>query len=174
MRVVASDRIKIAKTRVKVAAINIFNALENKRRRHLRSGVRPLAKGVANTKAQNAIFNKMYFVLFGRLRNAYTMWKETIDHYREIGEAKRGRILERLVMASLGKNGMAFWIWKGMVDDAKLQDQRMKHVIGIFLKNAGLINYNYFVRWKLTTHTDLATRRTILRNRKLMTAGEAL
>jgi len=50
MFTVQGDRSKMKKARTKVAAANMCNALENKRKRHLRAGVRPLAKGVANTK----------------------------------------------------------------------------------------------------------------------------
>jgi hypothetical protein len=82
----SKDRNAAAKARKKVAAANLGNTIDKKRRKNLRSGLKPLAKGVANTRMQQQIFNKMHFIAFGRLRNAFTWWKEMLDKYAKIGE----------------------------------------------------------------------------------------
>lgn len=87
-------------SRRNLTASNLGNLINKKRRQHLRSGIKPLAKGVADTNMQKRIFNKMYYIAFGRLRIGFTMWKETIDRFREEGEEKRSRIIERLIRAS--------------------------------------------------------------------------
>jgi hypothetical protein len=67
-----------------VSAANLGNVLDKKRRNHLRAGVRPLAKGVANTKMQTKIFNRLHFIAFGKLKNAFMTWKEKVNFYKNI------------------------------------------------------------------------------------------
>jgi hypothetical protein len=66
---------------------------------------------------QQNIFNKMHFIAYGRLRNAFTMWKEELDHYRKIGEGKRARIIDRLIKATLSREHRAFLDWKDFVSN---------------------------------------------------------
>jgi hypothetical protein len=46
------DRDAANVARKKVAAANLGNCIDKKRKNHLRSGLKPLAKGVANTRMQ--------------------------------------------------------------------------------------------------------------------------
>ena len=79
----SKDRDAAMRARKKVASSNLGNILEKKRKSHLRSGVRPLARGVAHTKTQERVFNKMYYVAYGRLKNAFRDWTECLDHIRD-------------------------------------------------------------------------------------------
>jgi hypothetical protein len=46
------DKKAAEKARKNVAAANLANTIDKKRRKNLRSGLKPLAKGVANTRMQ--------------------------------------------------------------------------------------------------------------------------
>jgi hypothetical protein len=91
----------------------------------------------------------MHFIAFGRLRNAFTWWKEMIDKYAKIGEAKRARIIERLVKNSLSKEHRCFLNWATWAKDEAKKEKLIKNSINLMLKAAGLLAYNYFSRWKL-------------------------
>ena len=68
MRHLSKDRDAAMRARKKVAASNLANRLEKKRMSHLRSGVRPLARGVAHTKTQERVFKKCTTLLTADLR----------------------------------------------------------------------------------------------------------
>ena len=72
MFVVSKDKNAAQKARKRASAANLRAILEKKRKNHVRGGVRVLAKGVAYTKTQMSIFNKMLFVAVGRTKNAFT------------------------------------------------------------------------------------------------------
>jgi hypothetical protein len=50
--------------------------LDKKRRKQLKSGLKPLADGVAHTKMQTKIINRLYYIAFGQLKNAFRDWTE--------------------------------------------------------------------------------------------------
>jgi hypothetical protein len=75
----SKDRDAAMRARKKVSAANIGNTLDKKRKSHMRKGVRVLAQGVAHTKTQQSVFNKMMFICVGRTKNAFTYWKESLD-----------------------------------------------------------------------------------------------
>ena len=111
----AKDKNAAIKARKKVAAANIEAVIDKKRRNHLRSGVRPLAKGVANTKMQNKIFNRMYFIAFGRLKNAFRDWTECLEHMAKALNEKRAAVCRRLALSACSKHQLAFMYWKNWV-----------------------------------------------------------
>jgi hypothetical protein len=91
----------------------------------------------------------MHFIAYGRLRNAFTMWKEELDKYAQIGEAKRARVIEQLIKASMSREHRAFLNWMVWCDAEKRKEKLMRSAINLMLKAAGLMVYNYFSRWKL-------------------------
>jgi hypothetical protein len=96
----------------------------------------------------------MHFIAYGRLRNAFTMWKEELDHYRKIGEGKRARVIDRLIKATMSHEQQAFLLWKDWIANEKRKEQLMKMFISLMLKAAGLMEYNCFTNWKLSTFTN--------------------
>ncbi|MEE4248200.1 MAG: hypothetical protein V2I33_22655, partial [Kangiellaceae bacterium] len=142
------DKKAADKARKNVAAANLANTIDKKRRKNLRSGLKPLAKGVANTRMQNQIFNKMHFIAFGRLRNAFTWWKEMLDKYAKIGQEKRYRIVERLIQNTLSKEHRCFLNWAAWAAAEQRKEKLIKNSINLMLKACGLLVYNYFSMWK--------------------------
>jgi hypothetical protein len=59
------DRSRAKLARRNVAAANMGEILDKKRRKHLKAGLKPLADGVAHTKMQTKIINRLYFIAFG-------------------------------------------------------------------------------------------------------------
>jgi len=84
MATLTGNSAKMALAKRNLAAKNIGECLDKKRKRHLRSGVRPLAAGVAQTKMQLKIMNRMYYIAYGRLKTAFRMWTEELTKYNEI------------------------------------------------------------------------------------------
>jgi hypothetical protein len=123
---------------------------------------------------QQNIFNKMHFIAYGRLRNAFTMWKEELDHYRKIGEGKRARVIDRLIKATMSHEQQAFLLWKDWIKNEHRKEQLMKMVISLMLKTANLMEYNLFTKWKLATFTDKEKRNQLRRARILNSAVECL
>jgi hypothetical protein len=103
------------KGRKKVAAGNLAERLDKKRRRHLYSGLRTLAKGVANTKMQNKIFNRMSYIAFGKLKNGFRDWTECLDHIRKALNEKRQSVCRRLALSTMSKHSLSFMYWKNWV-----------------------------------------------------------
>ena len=111
----ARDKNANLRARKKVAAANLGDRLDNKRKKHLRSGLKPLAKGVANTKMQNKIFNRMYFIAFGRLKNAFRDWTECLEHMAKALAQKRADVCRRLALSTASKHQLAFMYWKNWI-----------------------------------------------------------
>jgi hypothetical protein len=99
---------------------------------------------------QQKIFNKMHFIAFGRLRNAFTWWKEMLDKFAKIGEQKRYRIIEKLVKNSLSNEHRCFLNWAAWAAAEQRKEKLIKNSINLMLKAAGLLVYNYFSMWKLS------------------------
>jgi len=79
-----ADRSAAKRAKKNNATLHMANVLDKKRKNHLRSGVKPLANGVAHTKMQSKIFNRMYYILHGRLKTAFRMWTEELSEYKAI------------------------------------------------------------------------------------------
>ena len=86
-----------------------------------------------------SIFNRMLFIAVGRTKNAFTAWKEFLDKYKRVGEAKRARVIDRLIKASMTKEQKAYTEWKVLVFEERRKEQLMKHSISCMLKTAGLM-----------------------------------
>jgi hypothetical protein len=75
----SKDRDAAARARKKVSAANLANVVDKKKCNHLRSGLKSLADGIAYTNAQRKVINRLHFVAFGKLKQAFNNWKEELD-----------------------------------------------------------------------------------------------
>jgi hypothetical protein len=116
----------------------------------------------------------MHFIAYGRLKNAFTMWKEELAHYRKVGEGKRARIIDRLIKATLSREHRAFLEWKDFVTNEKRKEKLMRNFISWMCKNANLLEYNAFMKWKIETFTDKEKQAQLRRARILSNAVELL
>ena len=81
----------------------------------------------------------MLFVAVGRTKNAFTAWKESLDKYKRVGEAKRARVIDRLIKATMTKEQKAYTEWKALVFEERRKEQLMKQLISCMLKTAGIM-----------------------------------
>jgi len=167
MATLAGNSAKMALAKRNLAAKNIHDVLDKKRKKHLRSGVRPLADGVAATKMQTKIFNRMHYIAFGKLKNAFRDWTEELSKYNDLLNAKRIEIVTKLCQAAMSKHAFSFMIWKNWVKREMQDEACMKKMVDKMLRSAGLMVYNLFTRWKLATFTDLEKKREMKKNGKL-------
>jgi len=142
-----------------LAAGNLGNVIDKKLKRHLRAGVKPLAAGVAETKMQKKIINRMYFIAFGKLKNAFVAWTELLEHCRVALNEKRQKVIEKLALSTMSKHQLAFLRWKTWIKQQLYEENLMKSMIGRMLKGADLMMYNLFNRWKLDVFNDKEKRR---------------
>jgi hypothetical protein len=68
MNHLSQDRDRIKQARRDIAAANLGNAIDKKRKNHLRSGLRPIAHDVAQTKAKEKIVGRLAYACFGRVQ----------------------------------------------------------------------------------------------------------
>jgi hypothetical protein len=68
MNHLSRDRARIKQARRDIAAANLGNCLDKKRKSHLRSGLKPIAADVAQTKAREKIVGRLAFACFGRIQ----------------------------------------------------------------------------------------------------------
>jgi hypothetical protein len=167
MWVLSSDRVKMKQQKRNMAAKNIGDVLEKKRKRHLRSVIRPLASGVAQTKMQLKIMNRMYYIAYGRLKTAFRMWTEELSKYNNLLNAKREEIVRKIAMAAMSKHQFAFYMWKNWTQKELNDENLMKKMINRMLRSAGLMQYGFFTRWKMDTFTDIERKRTMKKNKIL-------
>jgi hypothetical protein len=66
MQHICGDRNRLAMAKRNVAAANLVNAIDKKRKNLLRAGHRRLADGVALTNTQSKILNRFATVAFGK------------------------------------------------------------------------------------------------------------
>jgi hypothetical protein len=148
--------------------------IDKKRRKNLKAGLKPLAEGVAHTKMQTKIINRLHYIAFGQLKNAFREWTELISKYRNALNKQREDVIKKLAMSSMSKEQQAFMLWKDLMQKKRSEEQLMRQMIEKMLRSAGLMVYNLFTRWKLDTFTDMQKRREMRRNRKLMGMGDCL
>jgi hypothetical protein len=149
------DRAAAKLARRNVAAANMGEILDKKRRKHLKAGLKPLADGVAHTKMQTKIINRLYFIAFGQLKNAFRDWTECISKYRNALNKKREEYINKLALSCMSKHQQAFVIWKDLMQKKRSEEALMRQMIDKMLRSAGLMVYNLFTRWKLDTFTDM-------------------
>jgi len=167
MNVLAGNSKRMALQKRNLAAKNIGDVIDKKRKRNLRSGIKPLADGVASTKMQKKIMNRMYYIAYGRLKTAFRMWTEELSKYNDILNAKREEIVRKIMIASMSKHQFAFMLWKNWTARKLADENLMKKMVDKMLRSAGLMVYNLFTRWKMDTFTDLE-RKLALRRSNIM------
>jgi hypothetical protein len=106
----------------------------------------------------------MHYIAFGKLKNHFIKWAETISRVRDEINRKREDTIYRLAKATCSKEQFAFMVWRDTTYAALKQDRLTKKMIDKMLRSAGLMVYNLFTRWKLSTFTDMEKRREIKRN----------
>ncbi|MEE4248546.1 MAG: hypothetical protein V2I33_24465 [Kangiellaceae bacterium] len=168
------DRAAAKLARRNVAAANMGEILDKKRRKQLKSGLKPLADGVAHTKMQTKIINRLHYIAFGQLKNAFRDWTECISKYRNALNKKREEYINKMALSCMSKHQQAFMIWKDLMQKKRSEEALMRQMIDKMLRSAGLMVYNLFTRWKLDTFTDMQKRREMRKNRKLMAMGDCL
>jgi hypothetical protein len=68
MNHLAEDRNRVSEARRNIAAANLGNCLDKKKKRHLRAGMKPIAADVAQNKAKEKIVGRLAFACFGRMQ----------------------------------------------------------------------------------------------------------
>jgi hypothetical protein len=164
MWVLQSDRAKMKLQKRNMAAKNIADVLDKKRRKHMRAVIRPLADGVAQTKMQTKIFNRMHYIAFGKLKNAFRDWTEELTKYNDLLNAKREDIVRKLAASAMSKHQFSFMLWKNWTQRQMHEENCMKKMVDKMLRSAGLMVYNLFTRWKMDTFTDIERRREMKKN----------
>jgi hypothetical protein len=159
MHHLSEDRNRAKVARRNVAAANLGEVLDKKRRKQLKAGVKPLADGIAQTKMQTKIFNRLHFIAFGKLKNAFREWTELISKFRDAYNKKREDTIKKLAMSCMSKEQQAFMLWKDLMQKKRSEDALLKAMIDKMLRSAGLMVYNLFTRWKLAAFTDMEKRR---------------
>ena len=123
MNHLTEDRDRVKKSRRDIAAANLGNALDKKRKQQLRSGLKPIAKDVADTKAKQKIMSRLHFIAFGKIQKAFDNWKfDTFAKLRIAMEHKKAKIIDDLIRASMSGEQKAFLIWAKFMRDKKLED----------------------------------------------------
>jgi len=120
------------------------------------------------------IFNKMHYIAFGRLKNAFRLWTEELQKYSEMLNAKREEIVRKLAMSAMSKEQFAFMLWKQWLKRELQEENLMKKMVDKMLRSAGLMVYNLFTRWKMDTFTDIEKKRAMNKNRKLNSCFDVL
>ena len=61
---------------------------------------------------QSKIFNRMVYIAFGRLKNGFMQWAETIGRVREELNRKREAVVMQLAKATMSQEQLAFFEWR--------------------------------------------------------------
>jgi hypothetical protein len=120
------DRAAAKLARRNVAAANMGEVLDKKRRKHLKAGLKPLADGVAHTKMQTKIINRLHYIAFGQLKNAFREWTECISKYRNALNKKREDVIHRLAMSCMSKEQQAYILWKDLMTKKRSEEALMR------------------------------------------------
>ena len=64
---------------------------------------------------QLKIFNRMHYIAFGRLKNAFREWTELLEHMRKAYNEKRKEVVKKLALSMCSKHQLAFMYWKNWV-----------------------------------------------------------
>jgi hypothetical protein len=98
MNHLSTDRNRIKQARRDIAAANLGNCLDKKRKNHLRSALKPIAADVAQTKAREKIVGRLSFACFGRMQQSFDSWKyHVFAHLAAAIEKKKAKIIDDLI-----------------------------------------------------------------------------
>jgi hypothetical protein len=101
----------------------------------------------------------MYFIAYGKLKNAFREWTELISKFKAQLDGKRQKVLEKLARSCMSHEQQAFLLWKELMQQKRAEDALLRKMIEKMLRSAGLMVYNLFSRWKLQTFTDKEKKR---------------
>ncbi len=103
MNHLAADRNRVATARRDIAATNLVNVIDKKRKNHLRAGMKPIAKDVANSKAQEKVVGRLAFACWGRMQQAFDSWKYAVfANLKAEVERKKAKIIDDLIRNAMG------------------------------------------------------------------------
>jgi hypothetical protein len=95
-----------------------FDVLDKKFRNHLKAGVSAISGNSFNTNMQKRIINRLSFVYYGRLTNAFNDWKaDTFRKYKEERERKVARVVDEFIRQSMSPIQKAFLKWARFMRD---------------------------------------------------------
>ena len=119
MNHLAADRNRVATARRDIAATNLVNVIDKKRKNHLRAGMKPIAKDVANSKAQERVVGRLAFACWGRMQQAFDSWKYAVfANLKAEVERKKAKIIDDLIRNAMGPLQKSFVLWAGMFRQA--------------------------------------------------------
>jgi hypothetical protein len=61
---------------------------------------------------QTKIFNRMCFIAFGKLKNSFQAWSETVNRVHEELTRRREEVVMRLAKATMSQEQLAFFTWR--------------------------------------------------------------
>jgi phosphoribosylpyrophosphate synthetase len=76
--------------------------------------MKPIAKDVANSKAQEKIVGRLAFACWGRMQQAFDSWKYAVfANLKAEVERKKAKIIDDLIRNAMGPLQKAFILWAG-------------------------------------------------------------
>ena len=91
---------------------NGFDVLCKKLRNHQKAGLSKISGQSFNTNMQKRIINRLSFVYFGRLKNAFNDWRaDTFTKFKEELERKKAKVIDEFMRQSMSPFQKAFLEW---------------------------------------------------------------
>ena len=88
---------------------NAFDCLDKKYRNHLKAGITKIAGMSFSTNMQKRIINRLSFVYFGRLKNAFNEWKgDTFAKFQAEIERKKAKVIDEFMRSAMSPFQKAF------------------------------------------------------------------
>ena len=120
----------LRKNRILTAA---FDVLDKKYRNHLKAGMTKISGESFNTNMQKRIINRLSFVYFGRLKNAFTAWKaDTFTKFQAELERKKAKVIDEFLRQSMSPFQKAFLKWARFMRD-KVKSEFVRQIKAGFL-----------------------------------------
>jgi hypothetical protein len=95
-----------------------FDVLDKKFRNHLKAGMTKISGESFNTNMQKRIINRLSFVYFGRLKNAFNDWKaDTFRKFAEERERKVAKVIDEFIRQSMSPLQKMFLKWSRFMRD---------------------------------------------------------
>ena len=81
----------------------------------------------------------MYYIAYGRLKNAFRDWTECLDHIREALKRKRQEVMRRFAGSTAAKFKLSFDAWRNWILKELKNENQMKAMVNKMMKKAGLM-----------------------------------
>jgi hypothetical protein len=89
-----------------------MDALDKRHRNHIKAGLTKISGESFNTNFQKRIINRLGFVYFGRLKNAFNDWKaDTFRKFAEERERKVAKVIDEFVRQSMSPLQKSWMKW---------------------------------------------------------------